>query len=144
MQMKENIDLENRMLERYHAEFINMLDLSLKPAKPAGSMVKFDLIDDAVTGTHMRKGTRLVTGEAGDTGEQVIFETDREIYVTNSRLTDAFMTDREDATFVPLLGDFSPVLLIDGVAEEDESEEARRQRQEETRKPVSPPEYTGA
>ena len=48
VQMKENIDLENRMLERYHAEFINMLDLSLKPAKPAGSMVKFDLIDDAL------------------------------------------------------------------------------------------------
>ena len=131
VQMKENIDLENRMLERYHAEFINMLDLSLKPAKPAGSMVKFDLIDDAVTGTHMRKGTRLVTGEAGDTGEQVIFETDRDIYVTNSRLTDAFMTDREDATFVPLLGEFPPVLLVDGVAEiTDEEEEASEEAEE--------------
>ena len=131
VQMKENIDLENRMLERYHAEFINMLDLSLKPAKPAGSMVKFDLIDDAVTGTHMRKGTRLVTGEAGNTGEQVIFETDRDIYVTNSRLTDAFMTDREDATFVPLLGEFPPVLLVDGVAEiTDEEEEASEEAEE--------------
>ncbi len=131
VQMKENIDLENRMLERYHAEFINMLDLSLKPAKPAGSMVKFDLIDDAVTGTHMRKGTRLVTGEAGDTGEQVIFETDRDIYVTNSRLTDAFMTDREDATFVPLLGEFPPVLLVDGVAEITDDEETSEEEAEE-------------
>ncbi len=122
-QMKENIDLENRMLERYHAEFINMLDLSLKPAKPAGSMVKFDLVDDAANGVHMRKGTRLVTGDSGDAGEQVIFETDREIYVTNSRLTDAFMTDREDATFVPLLGEFKPVLLVDGVAEAEEDAE---------------------
>ena len=116
-QMKENIDLENRMLERYHAEFINMLDLSLKPAKPAGSMVKFDLVDDAVNGVAMKKGTRLVTGDSGDESGQVIFETDREIYVTNSRLTDAFMTDREDATFVPLLGEFKPMLLVDGVAE---------------------------
>ncbi|MBQ7584241.1 MAG: hypothetical protein IJT24_06480 [Lachnospiraceae bacterium] len=126
MQMKENIDLENRMLERFHAEFINMLDLSLKPAKPAGSMVKFDLVDDAVPGTHMRKGTRLVTGDSGDNGRQVIFETDREIYVTNSKLTDAFMTDREDATFVPLLGEYPPVLLIDGVAENtgEDTEEA--------------------
>ncbi len=134
LQMKENIDLENRMLERYHAEFINMLDLSLKPAKPAGSMVKFDLVDDAVAGTHMRKGTRLVTGDSGEEGEQVIFETDREIYVTNSKLTDAFMTDREDATFVPLLGEFPPVLLIDGVAEpiEDEGEEEETEEGEET------------
>lgn len=126
MQMKENIDLENRMMERYHAEFINMLDLSLKPAKPAGSMVKFDLVEDTISGTHLRKGTRLVTGQESIGGEQVIFETDREIYVTNSRITDAFMTDREDATFVPLLGDFRPVVFVDGVPDttgEEESEE---------------------
>ena len=142
MQMKENIDLENRMLERYHAEFINMLDLSLKPAKPAGSMVKIDMVEDTIGGTHMRKGTRLVTGDSGAAGDQVIFETDKEIYVTNSRLTDAFMTDREDATFVPLLGDFSPVLLIDGVAEQDESEEGAETEQEET--PAEPVFSTGA
>ena len=142
MQMKENIDLENRMLERYHAEFINMLDLSLKPAKPAGSMVKINLIEDTIEGTHLRKGTRLVTGDTVSGGDQVVFETDREIYVTNSRLTDAFMTDREDATFVPLLGDFSPVLLIDGVAEQDESEEGAETEQEET--PAEPVFSTGA
>lgn len=123
LQMKENIDLENRMMERYHAEFINMLDLSLKPAKPAGSMVRFDLGDDTINGVHMRKGTRLITGEVPDGSEQIIFETDREIYVTNSRITDAFMTDREEASFVPLLGDYAPVPLIDGVAETTEEEE---------------------
>ncbi len=133
LQMKENIDLENRMIERYHAEFINMLDLSLKPAKPAGSMVKIDLVEDTISGTYMRKGTRLVTGESPAGTEQIVFETDREIYVTNSRLTDVFMTDREDASFVPLLGDFTPVQLIDGVAEidEEESEESEETPAEE-------------
>ena len=120
VQMNENIDLENRMLERYHAEFINMLDLSLKPAKPAGSMVKFELADGAGDGTYVRAGTRLVTD--GMDGDQVIFETDRDVYVTNSRITDAFMTDREDRTFVPLLGDFPQVKLVDGVAEVTEDE----------------------
>ena len=121
--MKENVDLENRILDRYHAEFINMLDLSLKPAKAAGSMVKIDLIEDTITGTHVRKGARLVTGENVG-GSQIIFETDREIYVTNSRLTDAFMTDRENASFVPLLGEFRQALFVDGVAETTEDEES--------------------
>ena len=128
-QMKENIDLENRMMDRYHAEFINMLDLSLKPAKPAGSMVRFDLTEDTVNGIHIRKGTRLITGESQDGSEQIIFETDREIYVTNSRITDAFMTDREKATFVPLMGDYTPVHLIDGVAEIPEDEEEEQEEQ---------------
>ncbi|MCR5773933.1 MAG: hypothetical protein K6G42_02490 [Lachnospiraceae bacterium] len=136
VQMKENIDLENRMLEQYHAEFINMLDLSLKPAKPSGSIVQFDLIEGTISGTHIRKGTRLVTGEADLGGEQVIFETDREIYVTNSRLVDAFMTDREDATFVPLLGDYAPVPLIDGVEEVSEEESFEEQEEQETQTSV--------
>ena len=134
LQMEENIDLENRMMEKYHAEFINMLDLSLKPAKPAGSMVRFDLIEDTINGTHMRKGTRLITGEAADGGEQIVFETDREIYVTNSRLTDAFMTGRKDASFVPLLGDYSPVELIEGIPEMSDDEEG----EEETQEDISP------
>ena len=138
LQMKENIDLENRMMERYHAEFINMLDLSLKPAKPAGSMVRFDLTEDTVNGIHMRKGTRLITGEAQDGSDQIIFETDREIYVTNSRITDAFMTDREKASFVPLLGDYTPVHLIDGVAETTEDEEEEQEAGTDNAEDIAP------
>ncbi len=114
LSMKENIDLENRMMDRYHAEFVNMLDLSLKAAKPAGSMVQFTLIEDTIPGTQIRKGTRLVADTDKTESGQVIFETDRDIYVTNSRITDAFMTDREDSSFVPLLGDFTPVSLLEG------------------------------
>ena len=44
MSMKENIDLENLTMDRYHVEFVNMLDISLKAAKPAGSMVQFTLV----------------------------------------------------------------------------------------------------
>ena len=123
--MKENIDMVNKAMDRYHAEFVNMLDLSLKAAKPAGSMVKFDLIEDTIPGTQIRKGTRLVADSDLTDSGQVIFETDRDIYVTNSRITDAFMTDREDGSFVPLLGEFAPVSLLEGEIDrtrEDESE----------------------
>lgn len=117
LQMKENIDLENSMIEKYHARFINMLDLSLLPAKPANSMVKIDLVENTEDGMGLKKGTRLLGEEASGTDSQVVFETDRDIYVTASRITDAFMTDREDGTFVPLCGDFAPAPLIEGNAE---------------------------
>ena len=114
LSMKENIDLENRAMDRYHAEFMNMLDLSLKAAKPAGSMVQFSLVEDTIPGTQIRKGTRLVADTDRTESGQVIFETDRDIYVTNSRITDVFMTDREDGSFVPLLGAFEPISLLEG------------------------------
>ncbi|MCR5748237.1 MAG: hypothetical protein K6G03_11065 [Lachnospiraceae bacterium] len=123
LQMKENIDLENQMLEKYHTAFINMLDLSLQPAKPAGSMVKFDLIENTVPGIYIRKGTRLVAEALSSDGDQITFETERELYVTNSRIVDAFMTDREDGTFIPLLGDYSPVSFVDGIDEVTDDEE---------------------
>lgn len=114
LSMKENIDLKNRTMDRYHAEFVNMLDLSLKAARPAGSMVQFSLVEDTIPGTEIRKGTRLVASTDRTDSGQVIFETDRDIYVTNSRITDAFMTDRENGYFVPLLGTYEPVSLIEG------------------------------
>ena len=127
LQMKENIDLENRMMNHYHAEFVNMLDVSLKAARPASSMVQFELIEDTIPGTRIRKGTRLVaSSETTDSG-QVIFETDWDIYVTNSRITDAFMTDREDASFVPLLGNYSPVPYLDGIPDMTGVEEGDNQ-----------------
>ncbi|MCR4591186.1 MAG: hypothetical protein K5668_10250 [Lachnospiraceae bacterium] len=128
LQMQENVGLVNRMMERYHAEFINMLDISLKSAKPAGSMVQFNLIENSVPGTTVRKGTRLVADTVG-VDEPVIFETDREIYVTNSVIRDAFMTDREDGTLVPLLGDFKSPPLIEGT--EIRGEEEEEQEEEE-------------
>ncbi len=134
LSMKENIDLANRSMERFHAEFVNMLDLSLEAAKPAGCMVKFELIEDTIPGTQIRKGTRLVARSEETVSGQVIFETNQEIYVTNSRLTDAFMTDREDGSFVPLLGEYVPVPLLDGVPDRsrDTEEEPGRTEDPET------------
>ncbi|MBQ9549553.1 MAG: hypothetical protein IJU87_01950 [Lachnospiraceae bacterium] len=123
IQMQENVGLVNRMMDRYHAEFVNMLDISLKPAKPAGSLVQFNLIENSVPGTMVRKGTRLVSASGPDSSGSVLFETDREIYVTNSRIVDAFMTDREEGTFVPLLGKYRDPEIVEGMEIRDEEEE---------------------
>ncbi len=126
VQMKENIDLFNNMPKRYHSEFINMLDISLKPMKASQSLVNFSIIENTVPGTTVRKGTTLTSEAVDDEGNPVLFETDREVYVTVSRITDSFMTDREDGSIVPLLGDFTPVSILEGyrdvIPEEEEGE----------------------
>ena len=42
-QMKDNIDRFNQVLDIYHTEFVNMLDLSLLPAKPSCAVVLMGL-----------------------------------------------------------------------------------------------------
>ena len=141
--MKENIDMVNNSMDHYHAEFMNMLDLSLKAAKPAGSMVRFELIEDTIPGTQIRKGTRLVAGSDQTESGQVIFETDRDIYITNSRITDVFMTDREDGSFVPLLGDFSPVSLLEGEVDMTRDDESVSERGESSAVSGTEPRFSG-
>ena len=131
LSMKENIDLMNLSMDRYHVEFVNMLDLSLRAAKPASSMVQFSLVEDTIPGTQIRKGTRLVASTTKTDSGQVIFETDRDVYVTNSRIMDAFMTDREEGSFVPLLGDFAPVSLLEGEVDRTRDDDQVREDSEE-------------
>lgn len=106
--MEENIDRVNHILDRYHTEFVNMLDISLLPAKPASTIVVMDMIAGTLPGTAVPKGTKLLAG----TGEEpYIFETDHSLYVSSSRLVSAFMADAEEGSIVPLLGHFSRPLL---------------------------------
>ncbi len=124
-QAEENIGRINDILDRYHTEFVNMLDISLLPAKPASTIVVMNLMSDTAPGASVPKGTKLMTGD--DT--PMIFETDHSLYVTSSRLTASFMADAEDATIIPLFGDFEkpeiipPELLMEDVEETGEEEE---------------------
>ena len=69
--MKENIDRMGDVVDRYHTEFVNMLDISLLPARPASSIVVFNLADVGVPGTDIPKGTRLL---AETDTEPIVFE----------------------------------------------------------------------
>ena len=101
-QMKDNIDRFNQVLDICHTEFVNMLDLSLLPAKPSCAVVLMELIQDTIPGTGVAKGTKLLAeGE-----ETQIFETAHNLYVTNSRLQSCFMTEKETGKILPLLGSF--------------------------------------
>ncbi len=112
--MEDNIGRVNEVLSRYHTEFVNMLDISLLPAKPASSIVVFNMQSDTVPGTAIPKGTKLLTG--GDDPD--VFETDHSIYVSGSRINTVFMTDGETGEIVPLKGTFNRPDLISDVPEE--------------------------
>lgn len=100
-QMEENIDRVNEILDRYHTEFVNMLDISLLPARPSQAIVVLNLLGDTVDGTGVTKGTKFMT----ETDDPQIFEADHSIYVTSSELVSSFMTDLEEGTVSDLMTD---------------------------------------
>ena len=106
--IEDNIGRVNNILDRYHTEFVNMLDMSLLAAKPASSIVVMQMLSETVPGTAIPKGTKLLA----DNGEEpYVFETDHSLYVSSSRISTAFMTDGEEGSIVPLLGRFTRPLL---------------------------------
>ncbi|MBE5846491.1 MAG: hypothetical protein E7300_02305 [Lachnospiraceae bacterium] len=122
-QMEGNIDRYNQVLDKYHTEFVNLLDISLKPAKPARSVVLLGLIQNLIPGSPVPKGSKLLTD--ADAGDPIVFETDFSVYVTNADITDAFLTDKDDGDVIPLKGDFEApaIVLPEQVRGEQEQEE---------------------
>ncbi|MBP5606859.1 MAG: hypothetical protein J6X66_01145 [Lachnospiraceae bacterium] len=116
---EENIGRINEILERYHTEFVNMLDISLLPARPASSIVVMDMLSDTISGAPVPKGTKLLT----DTDEPFVFETDHSLYVTGSRINTVFATDGESGSIIPVFGRFLKPSILDEEPEEIEIEE---------------------
>ena len=85
----------NQVLEKYHTEFVNMLGISLLPAKPAAATVLMNLVRDTIPGIQVYKGTKLLA-ETDRDGDQIIFETMHNLYVTNSVLEAVFMTEEKE------------------------------------------------
>lgn len=117
-QMEGNITRYNQVLSQYHTEFVNLLGISLLPAKPASATVLLKLVQDTIAGTEVHKGTKLLA-DTEDGDDQIIFETTHNLYVTSASLDYAFMTLQEDGSILPLKGRFAKPALI----EEEEAKE---------------------
>lgn len=110
-QMSDNINMYNEVIEKYHTEFVNMLDISLLPAKPASALVLLDLVNDTVPGVEIPRGTQLIA-QPEDADEPIIFETSNSIYVSNAGFETAFMTKGKEGYVMPLLGKYDVPELI--------------------------------
>jgi hypothetical protein len=132
-QLEENNRLMSQMPERYHMEFVNMLDANLRPAQPAASMVIFNYDGGTMMGTQIPKGTRLTADSADTDSGLIVYETERNIYVTDSEIEAVFMTDAEEGTLSPVFGDFDVPQIISGEIRTDaEEEESSLFAEEET------------
>ena len=119
-QMEGNIERYNQVLERYHTEFVNMLGISLLPARPAEAIVLMDLVQDTIPGVEVYKGTKLLAEAADEDAQQIVFETIHNLYVTNSTLEYVFMTESDEGRIVPLKGNFRVEQIVEGEQSEEE------------------------
>lgn len=105
-QMADNIRRMNRIPEKYHTEFVNLLGLTLQSAHPASGVAVVELMRGTVPGVNLRAGTRLL---AEDGENPVIFETVGDVYLTNARLTDVMSLSGTKGKILPVLGGPKPV-----------------------------------
>ncbi len=123
-QLSDNIKILNQVPKIYHAEFVNFLDLTLKHAVPAASIVIFDLVDTASGGTYVPAGTVISTeGPVDGSDLEPHFSTERDLFVTTSDIDDIFMTDREQGSIIPLKGRFDMPELFDDEFSTDTQDE---------------------
>ncbi len=102
-QLYDNTGRYNRMLEKYHLELINLLDISPLPAHPSGATVIMELVPDSVQGVPVSKGTKLLAETAED---NIVFETAHSVYVTGSNINTVLMTRGSDGKVIPVSGSF--------------------------------------
>lgn len=101
-QMADNIRRMNQLPEKYHAEFVNQLGLTLKPAYPAAGVAVVELLRGTVPGVALPRGSRLMAD--GEEGEPILFETTGDVYITNARVTDVVSMSGKHGRIIPLLG----------------------------------------
>lgn len=136
-QMEGNINRYYQVLDKYYVEFINMLDISLLPAKPASSILILKLVENTINGLDLYQGTKFLTG-ASDEEEQLVFETRHNLHVTNSRIENIFMTQQKEGKIIPILGEFGAVEFLPAKEEEKEEEEWIEEETEERHETFAP------
>ncbi len=131
-QMADNLRRLNRLPEKYHTEFVNLLGLTLQPASPALGVVVAEVLGGGTTpGAALPRGTRLL-GDGAD-GEPVMFETVGDVYLTSARITDIVSISGAAGRIRPLLGGPKPAQLLPASASEEgpEGEPEMDQSEEE-------------
>lgn len=84
----------NKVPDKVYITLLDLLGIRLRPPQPATVQLSFNLVDGADTGVWVPKGTQVAT-EPTEDGDQIIFETDRELYVTNVKVVKCYSIDRD-------------------------------------------------
>ncbi|MFD0676897.1 MULTISPECIES: baseplate J/gp47 family protein [unclassified Paenibacillus] len=101
---QENIKRLNRVPMKNFISFMNLLDISLLPARPASAYVTFRLNVGVVEPVLIPAGTQVMA--AGADGE-VLFETERAVLLTPAMLTAIFLSSKKHDMIVPISNSFT-------------------------------------
>ena len=101
-QMGNNVNRFNHMLERYHTELVNLMDISPLPARPAETTILMNVASEADEGIYIPKASKFL---ADDGESKIVFETAFPVCLTPSRLRTIFMTSGMSGRILPLKGD---------------------------------------
>lgn len=102
-QAQWNIRKFNRQMEQFRLDYMNMLGVSLKPARPAEAYVVFEPAQSAAGGIRLKKGTKL---SASGEEKSIVFETDADCFITSVKMTHCFQTEAQTGVIVPIFGEF--------------------------------------
>ncbi|MFC1705414.1 hypothetical protein ACFL59_01160 [Planctomycetota bacterium] len=84
----------NKVPDKVYVTLLDLIGIKLRPPQPAEAQLTFNLVEGADTGVWVPKGTQVAT-EPTEDGDQIVFESDRELYVTNVKLVRSFSIDRD-------------------------------------------------
>ncbi len=84
----------NKVPDKVYVTLLDLIGIKLRPPNPAQAQLTFALVEGAETGVWVPKGTQVAT-EPTEEGEQIVFETERELFVSNVKLTRCFSVDRD-------------------------------------------------
>ena len=84
----------NKVPEKTYLTLLELMGVNLSPPQPAKTLVTFQLAEGANHGQLINKGTQVATTQTGD-NKAIVFETEKDLYVLNSKLVKCVSMDRE-------------------------------------------------
>ncbi len=117
MQMEDNKKEYSRLNDKIHIRFTELLGMSLKPPRPALSLVHMGVIGNGTEGIWINKGAKLY-GSAKD-GEKIIFETMRGMYATGASVKNIFAETGVKGKIRPVFGELPKPFPIGDEKEEE-------------------------
>lgn len=84
----------NKVPDRVYVTLLDLIGIKLRPPQPAHTMLTFRVVSGANTGVWVPRGTQ-VASQPTESGNQIMFETERELYVTNVKLVHCYSVERD-------------------------------------------------
>lgn len=94
LQMEETIDLLNQTLDNHFLAYLNLIQLKLRPSKPARVPLVFRASDGTTQLVTMAKGSRMI-GKSDTLPDEISFELENELHIHPSQIKAFYEGDQK-------------------------------------------------